>query len=148
MCIRRETLSVYACVVVFCDISVWQVTLTMGPPSAGSRSPHFQTRASNVARQDCWRNSAVNCQHHGIYFTAKMCCEWWITFSHKILGRWMDSQPISNIKISFDREQIFELILSCAVFAKFTETPEYDILNVGLSSGLDLDILIFDWKRN
>ena len=29
------------------------------------------------------------------------------TFSHKILGRWMDSQPILNIKISIDRKQIF-----------------------------------------
>ena len=56
----------------------------------------------------------------------------------------MDSQPISNIKISFDREQICELIYHVPFLQNSQKHPNNHILNVGLSSCLDLDILIFD----
>ena len=62
------------------------------------------------------------------------------TFSHKILGRWMDSQLILNIKISTDRKQIFESFHHVPFLQNSRKHPNNRIWNVGLSLDHDLDI--------
>ena len=60
------------CTIVFCDISIWQVTLTM-PPSAGGWSMHCQAAPCAL----CLQNSAASHRHRGTRFTAKIRHEWW-----------------------------------------------------------------------
>ena len=57
------------------------------------------------------------------------------TFSHKILGRWMDSQPILNIKISIHRKHFFKSIHCVPFLQNSRKHPNNRIWNVGLSLG-------------
>ena len=181
-CTCWETIYEYAWFVVFCDILVWQVTLTVA-----------------VSQSQLLANTAVNCQRHRTHFTGKCAvndelfiwiktkfgmwvlqnsiyCSWesqssivvnfhwsfswtrawqraawkltkvFMTFSHKILERSKDSQPISNIMTSIDKKKLNWFII-CRFLQNFQKHTNNHILNVGLSLEPWFRLLIFGYKK-
>ena len=88
-----ETLYEYACVAVFCNISVWPVTLTM-PPSAGSWSLTSRLAPGSVAGRivDKTPLSTANIARLRL---VTVCSKWlivsatWVTCSVLVLAVWL-----------------------------------------------------------